>query len=61
MTISYQLIAGITGTVKVVRRMEEGKPNLCIPFDPDNTDYQEYLAWLAEGNEPLPADEPAAE
>ena len=30
-----------------------------IPFDPGNTDYQAYLAWLAEGNEPLPADEPA--
>jgi hypothetical protein len=34
---------------------------LCIPFDPDNTDYQEYLEWLAEGNEVLPADEPTAE
>jgi len=29
----------------------------CIPFDPDNTDYQAYLKWLEEGNEPLPADE----
>jgi len=29
---------------------------MSIPFDPDNTDYQAYLAWLAEGNEPLPAD-----
>jgi hypothetical protein len=29
----------------------------CIPFDTDNTDYQEYLKWVAEGNEPLPADE----
>jgi hypothetical protein len=29
-----------------------------IPFDPTNIDYQQYLAWLEEGNEPLPAPEP---
>jgi hypothetical protein len=27
-----------------------------IPFDPANTDYQEYLKWVAEGNSPYPAD-----
>jgi hypothetical protein len=30
---------------------------LCIPFDPDNTDYQQYLKFLEEGGQPLPADE----
>lgn len=26
--------------------------NATIPFDESNTDYQEYKAWLAEGNKP---------
>ena len=32
--------------------------NAFVPMDPANTDYQEYLEWVAEGNEPLPADTP---
>ena len=40
-------------TTMVIRTTD----NSFIPFDPDNTDYQAYLAWVAEGNEPLPADE----
>jgi hypothetical protein len=27
-----------------------------IPFAPDNTDYQQYLKWLEEGNTPEVAD-----
>ena len=30
--------------------------NTFIPFDPANTDYAEYLAWLDAGNTPLPSD-----
>ena len=34
--------------------------NAWIPKEPDNTDYQQFLAWVAEGNTPTPADEPTA-
>ncbi len=30
--------------------------NAHIPFDPANTDYQEYLEWIAAGNEPEAAE-----
>lgn len=30
--------------------------NAFIPMDESNTDYQAYLAWVSEGNTPLPAD-----
>ena len=42
------------GKANVVLRLSD---KACIPFAPDNTDYQEYLKWLSEGNTPLPADE----
>lgn len=42
------------GSVFAVVRIFDGA---CIPFDPANTDYQSYLKWLEEGNQPLPAEE----
>jgi hypothetical protein len=35
----------------------EGNFTICIPFDNANTDYQQYLKFLEEGGQPLPAEE----
>ena len=55
--IMYKLIKNsLSGEIKTVARLSD---NAFIPFSPDNTDYQEYLKWVAESpdNVPLPADE----
>ena len=36
---------------------ENGNPILGIPFDPANTDAQQFAKWLQEGNLPEPAEE----
>ena len=56
----YQIINGIqSGQPSCIKRLVD---SAYIPFDPANTDYQQYLKWLEEGNEPLPPDpEPTPE
>ena len=44
----------IFGEPTCVHRLSD---NAFIPFDPDNTDYQEFLRWCEAGNTPEPADE----
>lgn len=52
----YKQFKNLDGNVAIdsVIRAED---NAFIPFDPANTDYQAYLKWLEEGNQPTPADE----
>ena len=51
----YQLQSESMGAATCIKRIAD---NAFIPFDPQNTDYAEYLKWLEEGNEPMPPDEP---
>lgn len=38
-----------TGTYETILKVD-GDLMLSFPQDPTNTDYQQYLAWLEEGN-----------
>ena len=50
----YKLIKDyITNETNLIKRLSD---NAYIPFDPANTDYQEYLKWLSDGNTPEEAE-----
>jgi hypothetical protein len=49
----YTIKTSLSGVEFVVRQSDGAE----IPFDPANTDYQQFLRWCDEGNQPLPAEE----
>ena len=49
----YKLTQPTDGLVTLIIRKTD---NAGIPLDPANTDYQEYLQWLADGNTPEEAE-----
>ena len=50
----YKLIKNPEGQVITVKRLAD---NAFIPMSEDNSDYQTYLQWVSQGNQPEPADE----
>ena len=50
-------IAGLAESTMITKIADDGIDITYIPIDENNYAYQTYLAWLAEGNEPLPPDE----
>jgi hypothetical protein len=52
MELKYTLL--LSGAIK----KENNGETWHIPPAPDNTDYQQYLAWVAKGNKPIVEQQP---
>jgi hypothetical protein len=52
---TYKIISNLFEESNYIERDDNGSKCI-IPPDPANSDYQQYLKWLGEGNTPLPPD-----
>lgn len=53
----YKIIIGPTGSKTITKRVNGGTLSFSDP-SPGNSDYEEYLQWLAAGNTPEPPEPP---
>ena len=58
MTTTYKFTTVIDDepSIYIVKKLVDGENPIYIPKSEANTDYQEYLAWVAEGNTAEAAD-----
>ena len=54
--MTYQLMNDDEGILSSIKLTQDDGLMKFIPLDEANTDYQEYLEWVAEGNTPEEAE-----
>ena len=59
MAIKYKLVNSSSTNLltSITQLSDDDKFLMSIPVDEGNIDYQEYLAWVEDGNTAEPADE----
>jgi hypothetical protein len=54
MDYTYQQLINVVTETADTTRILRLPDNATIPNDPENSDWQAYQEWLAQGNTPLP-------
>lgn len=54
--VKYKLVIMSPATEPNCVVKTDGEVTTAFPMNEENRDYREYLEWVAEGNQPEPAD-----